>query len=52
MICKYGNINYNFLPRSAASGALCLFRPYKNAGTWRGPFEPSTAAFLSERERV
>ncbi len=40
------------LPHSAGSGAVCLFRPFKNVSTWRGPFEPSTATFLSERERV
>ena len=32
------------------SAFLC--RPFKNVSTWRGFFEPSTATFLSERERV
>ena len=29
-----------------------ISRPSENAGTWRGPFEPSTVAFGAERKRV
>ena len=30
----------------------CILRPLKNAGTWRGPFEPSVRCAFSRNENL
>lgn len=34
------------------ANSIIISRPLENAGTWRGSFEPSAAAFGTERKRV
>ena len=47
-----GNCETHQIVAFLCANSIIISRPLENAGTWRGFFEPSTAAFGMERKRV